>query len=64
MPQDDDDVGGKPWTLSLRIPRDIEPRVRRQAKRRALPPATLMRVLIVEGVERLEREEREQGAGQ
>jgi hypothetical protein len=62
MPQDD--TGEKPWTLRLRRPRESEPRIRRQATRRALPPAALRRVRIVEGVERLERAEREQGARQ
>ncbi len=53
--------GEKPWVMSIRIPRVLEPRIRHQAKRLAQHPVTLMRALIVEGIERLEKEEREVG---
>ncbi len=45
-----------PWVLSVRIPRDIEPRIRQVAKRRTVPPAILIRQLVVERLEQIERD--------
>jgi len=39
------------------MPRDIEPRIRKAAKRRTVPPAILIRQLVVERLEQIEREE-------
>jgi predicted DNA-binding protein len=49
----------QPWVISVRIPRDIEPRLRQLAQRRVVPPAILLRQLIVERLEQIERGEQE-----
>ncbi len=52
-----DEAKAGPWVLSVRMPRDIEPRIRKAAKRRTVPPAILIRQLVVERLEQIEREE-------
>jgi hypothetical protein len=60
MPDEQED-NSEPWATTVRIPRDFEPRLRQLAKRRGVAPAILLRLLIIE---RLEQIERERGAGQ
>jgi len=51
-----DESHSGPWVLSVRIPRDIEPRIRQVAKRRTVPPAILIRQLVVERLEQIEHD--------
>ena len=46
----------KPWQLSIRLPREMEPIIRKLAKQRVVPPAVICRQLIKERLDQLEAE--------
>jgi predicted DNA-binding protein len=53
MPEKDE----KPWTLTIRLPREMEARIRRLASERLVQPSVVVRQLVKERLDEMEREE-------
>jgi predicted DNA-binding protein len=47
----------KPWTLTIRLPREMEARIRRLASERLVQPSVVVRQLVKERLDEMEREE-------
>ena len=58
MPQERDKVG-EDWRAMVRLPRDLGNRVDMLAEQELMPTAVLLRRLIKDGVERMEREQKQ-----